>query len=252
MSRDFTLSKYETLCKALISSGYRSITVQEYIQGQAEEPFVLLRHDVDRRPEMALQMAQMEKDMGIKATYYFRMMPGVFEPGIIKMIQDMGHEIGYHYEVLDKAKGDKEKAIVLFEKELKIFREVADVKTVCMHGNPLAKWSNRDLWEEYDFRDFGLIGESYLSIDFNNVLYQSDTGRTWKNSFSVKDLVKTSLYEIINSTEDIIRLIHENKYKRMCILVHPNRWTDNLRMWIVELLLQNTKNIGKACIKAMS
>jgi hypothetical protein len=45
--------------------------VQEYIKGQAMESFVILRHDVDRRPEMA----QMEKDMG--------------------------HEVGYHYEVLD-------------------------------------------------------------------------------------------------------------------------------------------------------
>ncbi len=61
--------------------------MQEYIQGQAEEPFVILRHDVDRRPEMALEMAGMEKDMGIRATYYFRMMPGVFEPGITALNQ---------------------------------------------------------------------------------------------------------------------------------------------------------------------
>ncbi|MCG2736019.1 MAG: hypothetical protein L6282_06445 [Candidatus Methanoperedenaceae archaeon] len=46
----------------MISSGYRSIIVQEYIQGQAVEPFVILRHDIDRRPEMALAMAEMEKD----------------------------------------------------------------------------------------------------------------------------------------------------------------------------------------------
>ncbi len=72
MTRDFTLSRYEALCKALISSNYSSITVQEYIQGQAVEPFIILRHDMDRRPKMALGMAQMEKDMGIKATYYLR------------------------------------------------------------------------------------------------------------------------------------------------------------------------------------
>ena len=61
MTRDFTLSRYEALCMSLISSNYRSITVQEYIQGQAVEPFVILRHDVDRRPEMALEMAGMNK-----------------------------------------------------------------------------------------------------------------------------------------------------------------------------------------------
>jgi hypothetical protein len=61
MTRDFTFSKYRELCESLLSSGYDTITVQEYIQGQAVEPFFILRHDVDRRPEMALAMAGMEK-----------------------------------------------------------------------------------------------------------------------------------------------------------------------------------------------
>ena len=60
MARDFTLSKYRELCKAFLSLGYNTITVQEHVQGQAVEPFVILRHDVDRRPEMALEMAEME------------------------------------------------------------------------------------------------------------------------------------------------------------------------------------------------
>jgi len=145
MTPDFTLFKYKELCEALLDSGFNTITMQEYMQGQAVEPFVILRHDVDRRPEMALKMAEMEKNMGIRATYYFRMMPGVFEPWIIKTMHDMGHEIGYHYEVLDKTKGDKEKAFILFEEELRMFREVTDVKTICMHGNPLVRWSNKDL-----------------------------------------------------------------------------------------------------------
>jgi hypothetical protein len=73
MTCDFTLSRYEALCKALIFSSHRSITVQEYIQGQVAEPFIILRHDVDRRPEMALEMAGIERDLGIRAAYYMGM-----------------------------------------------------------------------------------------------------------------------------------------------------------------------------------
>jgi hypothetical protein len=73
MTRDFTLSRYEAMCKALISSNYWQITVQEYIRGQAVEPFVILRHDIDRRPEMALEMAGIERDLGIRAAYYMGM-----------------------------------------------------------------------------------------------------------------------------------------------------------------------------------
>ncbi len=51
----------ENSARLSLAWGYNAITVQEYIQGQAEEPFVILRHDADRRPEMALAMAGMER-----------------------------------------------------------------------------------------------------------------------------------------------------------------------------------------------
>ena len=42
-------------------------------------------------------------------------------------MHDLGHEVGYHYEVLSKAKGDYEKAIQMFEQELNEFRKKVDV-----------------------------------------------------------------------------------------------------------------------------
>ena len=39
----------------------------------------------------------------------------------------------YICQILDKAKGDLEKAIKIFEKELNEFRKICDVKTICMH-----------------------------------------------------------------------------------------------------------------------
>lgn len=45
-----------------------------------------------------------------------------------------------------------------------------------MHGNPLSPRDNRELWKKYKFKDFGIIGEAYLSIDFNEVSYFTDTG----------------------------------------------------------------------------
>lgn len=105
-------------------------------------------------------MAQIEHEYGIRSTYYFRTVKDVFKPMIIKKIASLGHEIGFHYEVLDKAKGDVKKAIEIFEKELRELREVADVTTICMHGNPLTFWVNRDLWTNYSFDDFGIISEA--------------------------------------------------------------------------------------------
>jgi hypothetical protein len=243
---DFTVTKYEELCKAMVDSDCTQVSVRAYLETQPTR-CIITRHDVDRNAKKALKMAELENRLGIIATYYFRKKEDVFIPAIIKKIADMGHEIGYHYETLDKAGGDFEKAIRIFEDELKEFRNIYNVKTICMHGNPLSKWVNKDLWKKYDFKDFGIIGEPYLSIDYTKVLYLTDTGRGWNSKFSVKDVVdaNTPRNEKIKSTDDVIRTSNEGQVDQMCILTHPERWSDNFGAWIKELAWQNVKNVGK-------
>jgi hypothetical protein len=248
---DFTIAKYRELCATIEESKYSALTFNQYFSlKNIPEKFIILRHDVDRKPEKALKMAELENSLGIISTYYLRIKEEVFIPSIIKKIADMGHEIGYHYEVLDKAGGNLEKAIRIFEDELEEFRNICDVKTICMHGNPLSKWVNKDLWKKYDFRDFGIIGEPYLSIDYTKVLYLTDTGRRWNSKFSVKDVVgaNSQRSEKIKCTDDVIRLINKADSERMCILAHPNRWSDTFGAWLKELAWQNMKNVGKAVL----
>ena len=42
------------------------------------------------------------------------------------------------------------------------------------------------LWEKYDYRDFGIIGEPYFDINFEEVLYLTDTGQKmgWGSSLN--------------------------------------------------------------------
>ncbi len=251
LNLDFTLEKYKELCQSIVSSEYTPLTVCEYIAQNHPDKCIILRHDVDRKPIRALKMAQMEHEHGIRSTYYFRTVKEVFQPEIIRQIAELGHEIGYHYEVLDKAKGDVKKAIMIFEQDLREFREIANVTTICMHGNPLTSWVNSDIWKEYNFNDFGIIGEAYLSIDYTTVSYFTDTGRAWNSSkYSIKDIVQTNTNsDKVKSTDELIGLIKNGSQRNMCILTHPNRWTDNFRAWLTELVWQDIKNIGKVVIK---
>ena len=245
MPRDFTLERYSELLSVAVSSIYTPLTVQDYLTAPAKR-CLILRHDVDRVPERALKMARVEQGMDVTSTYYFRHKPGVFDPSIMSEIADMGHEIGYHYETLDKSKGDVDEAVRMFEGELDEFREITDIKTICMHGNPLASWTNRDMWERYDFKDFGIIGEPYLSINYTDVVYLTDTGRTWAgDKVSVKDVVDTPYDCGVSSTGGVIGLIRSERFSHICLLAHPNRWCDNFGLWLWELVWQNTKNIGK-------
>lgn len=247
---DFTLAKYEELCKAMVDSDFIPLSFRAYLEKEPTK-CIIIRHDVDRKPEKALKLAELENNFGITATYYFRTTPQVFKPDIIKAIKDFGHELGYHYEVLDKANGDFERAIGIFAYELIKFRKICDVKTICMHGNPLSPWDSRDLWKRYDFKDFGIIGEPYLSIDYEKVFYLTDTGRSWNSKFSIKDVVNVNArhtIEAINNTDDVIQMVSKGNIKQMFIVAHPERWNNNLGAWLKELVWQNVKNVGKAIL----
>ena len=59
-----------------------------------------------------------------------------------------------------------------------------------MHGSPLSKYDNKKIWEKYDYRDFGIIGDPSFDIDYDEVFYITDTGRAWNNSnVSIRDKV---------------------------------------------------------------
>lgn len=131
---DFTLTKFSDLCNAVVQN-YPTLTLAEYFHGEKlPDRFAMMRHDVDRKPENALSTARIEAGSGIRATYYFRRYGSAFRPDIMKEIEGMGHEVGYHYEVLGKAKGDHERAIKMFEYELGEFRKICDVRTISMQG----------------------------------------------------------------------------------------------------------------------
>ena len=67
----------------------------------------------------------------------------------------------------------------------------------------------------------------------------------------MKDVVGANVnqaIEKVKSTDDVIRLINEGNIEQMCILAHPERWSDSFSAWLKELVWQNVKNIGKAIL----
>ena len=247
--QDFTLKTYKKLLEELLASGYFFQTFKEYIQ-DSKGKVVILRHDVDRLPWNALVIAKIEKEAGIRASYYFRIVKESYDEDIIKQIAEMGHEIGYHYENLSLCRGNYELAIKNFESNLEKFRKIYPVKTICMHGSPFSKYDNKKIWEKYDYRDYGIIAEPYFDIDYDEVFYITDTGRAWNNSkVSVRDKVASRFDIDIKSGLHLIELILKNKLPDKIMLnVHPHRWFDYGYNWYKELLMQNVKNQIKSLI----
>jgi len=326
---DFTIKAYKTLLNSLQNQDYQFQTFGEYLQNSASRT-IILRHDVDKLPENSLIFAQIQHKLGIKGSYFFRIVPQSFDEKIIKKIAELGHEIGYHYEDVvlaskkikvkrqkykrraegeeqrEKSRGKSEKrekeirgesvwssgsqtstqylvpstqkddlydlAIESFQRNLEALRKIVPVKTICMHGSPMGRYDNRDLWKKYDYRDFGIIGEPYFDLDFGEVLYLTDTGRKWNGEkVSIRDkeinhkehkpayakasagkgdteVAKESLSSKYNfkTTFDIIRAAENGDLPdRIMMTFHPQRWTDGYLPWIKEFILQNLKNVVK-------
>jgi hypothetical protein len=238
MTLDFTLDKYAQLCETMQQLDYHIVTMRDFLTGkQLEGVSIVLRHDVDRRIDAALRMATLESEYGISATYYVRARPSVFKPDALRKLHKLSHEVGYHYEVLAKMKGNFTKAIYCFEQDLKMFREVVPVSTISMHGSPLSPWNNLDLWQRYDFEDYGVIGEAVLSINGKKIYYFTDTGRSWgANRDNLRDYVASddSPHQILD-TEDLINFLEERPDHPVYISAHPNRWAFNWLTWSVSI-----------------
>lgn len=246
---DWTLQKYEALCEALVSAGYHGIGMSDYMrQPDRPEKTVLLRHDVDSRPAHSLKLAVIEKQHGLKATYFYRTVN--FDPAILKEMHAMGHEVGYHYETLAQASGNMTKAIDLFASELAKLRAHVPVTAASMHGSPLRPWDNRAIWQHVTPAQFDLCGEVYFSIDYTNMIYFSDTGRTWHPTrYNVRDHTHMPHSFQAETTNDLIQVIQSGQIQHLCLLTHPERWQSNPAAWRLQQIRDTAANLAKVILK---
>ncbi len=211
-----------------------------------EKRAIILRHDVDDKKLNSLQFAEIQNTNGVRGSYYFRFLKNHFDAGIIRKISELNHEIGYHYDDLSHCNGDYNSAIERFQQNLSILREIAPVSTICMEGAPLSRYDNRDLWKKYKFGNYGIQGEPYFNLDFNNVFYLSDTGRNWGQQFNLRDRAtvnQNKFFLKINSTKDLIKAVNQKLLPdQVMVTFHPQRWNNNFYPWLQELVFQNVKN----------
>ena len=248
---DFTIEKYRELVQALKGAGYELMRYDEYCEGKRAERMAVMRHDVDRSVERARRLAEVEKEMGVRTSYYFREKFVLNNGDDIKYIASLGHEVGYHYEDLVAEKGDVDKACARCMRNIGVLGKLVDVKTITMHGSPMSDIDAKRIWEKYDYREMGVIGEPQIDVDWGEMFYLTDTGRSW-NGVSRRDKVAEfkSVWEakgwVYEKTDDVIRALREGRFpKRVMMTTHPQRWADGWGEWMWELVVQRVKNVIK-------
>lgn len=247
---DHTIKAYKSLLQAFVYAGFQFQKFEDYLSNPLDDKVVILRHDVDELADNALKMAKVEHDLGIVSTYFFRIVKQSNKPGVIQKIVSMGHAVGYHYEDLSSAEGDFEKAIESFDRNLSYFRQYYPVKAVCMHGSSSSKYDNRLLWKKYDLLNYGLIGEPYLSLNFDEIFYMTDTGYAWDGGkYAIRDVVENKHGLTFHSTKQVIDCIKSGIFPKQSMILAHTLWSDNLFQWVGlharEFLRNNVKRLAQ-------
>ena len=119
-----------------------------------------------------------------------------------------------------------------------------------MHGSSSSAYDNRLLWQRHALSDFGLIGEPYLSVDFDQVFYLTDTGLAWDGGkYAVRDVVENHFGLRFHSTREVVDCIKRGDFPEKALILAHTLWTDDLPQWTWIHLRESLRNRLKLMAK---
>jgi len=218
----FSFTHYRQMLQKLKSQGYTFYTCKQFASVEIpQEPYIILRHDIEYYPEKAVEFARIEKELEIQSTFFFRVHAKEYNLfnfkyyTNLKEIASLGHEIGLHAETMDFAhiSGENPNDVIIKEKEYLSFLLGKSIWGVSPHGD-LSEYNNIDFWKENSAEDFGFMYMAYEDYFFNSTTYISDSLGRWKQyPNKSKQFHPISCLCQATSTK-------QNIY----VLIHPRTW----------------------------
>jgi len=214
---DFTLKSYVKLLKYL-DQIYKIVPFCKL--PNKDIPYLILRHDIDISLPAALKMAQIERDLNIKSTYFVLFSGSyynVFEGDnvdILKQTSKLGHEIGLHY-CPAQYRLYNQNSMKTLKIEIQLLEHLLGKKiySIARHGP----------WDRDPFagiKKYNNANHPYLRGD----LFIHESCRAW-----------TPIQGLVN--------LLNNPPKRVQLLTHPENWQEDKidRITLIERHFQDLK-----------
>ncbi len=194
--------------------------VQDYrdiISG--EEPFIILRHDVEFSPRRAYELAKVEKEYGIYSTYFFQISNNAYNilskenKDRIIAIHKMGHKVGLHFHLHGSDDLEEIKQRIQYECHVMSYVLGLEIDRFSFHRPSRLVLENvvviPEMINAYAPPYF-TYSKNIQDIDFsNNIKYISDSQGRW-NYLVQWDSPCHEFFEL---------------HPRIQILCHPYLWT---------------------------
>ena len=206
MLKNFTYDEYRELLQR-VSAGRANLCFGDFHKPVEAERFFLLRHDVDYCPEVALAMAEVEAELGIRATYFMLLTSRHYnllsERYITapRKLRELGHEVGLHYDlsVLESVEGLTPTEVLSQQAEMLGSLAGDAIQSIAMHNPSL---SGAD-----PFRQDKRFVNTYHEAFTRDIAYFSDSCGAWRDKAHAT---------LTGPAEDIP--------KKLQLLIHPMLW----------------------------
>ena len=198
MNMTFTYDAYFTLIDLLKHHKYPIVGYKEALECPR---CAILRHDVDTSLEKAAEMAAIEGDMGVKASYFILLTTDFYNAASargqksIERILAAGHEVGLHLDEVLYKNFTQEQMISAVSREKNILSDICkqEITTISLHRPSVGMLNS-------DFQIPGMLNV-YGNTFFRQFKYVSDSRRNWR--------------------EPVVDVINSGLYDRLHILTHP-------------------------------
>ncbi len=225
--------EYRLLLEAALEHGYSVLGVEDWVAGSDPGgPVMAVRHDVDQDPRAALTMAGIERELGLRTSWYFRWRTA--EPRVVAELRGEGCGVGFHYETLSRLALERgawtaaeierllPAARAGLGEEIDAFARLhGPIRSVCPHGDsraPLAR--NAGLMKGREPREFG------VEFDVNEAMRGRGLAR-WLTDRTLAEGRWADGIEPLGS-------IAAGDSPLLCV-VHPNNWSSGPSLWLDRL-----------------
>ena len=207
--REFLLANYERILEAALNSGYEFLSFDQI--GKEQGPLsCLLRHDIDSELLHCNQMMDIEKELGIKATYFVMTRSTAYNLFCVEAMKQIerilsdGHRLGLHF-MGELCEGDDTE--IILEKVLNEVRWLeiefgAPVNAISFH-QPTKNILDSNF-------EIPSLCNTYNKNQTHPYFYVSDTNMSWLH-------------------EHPLDIFLNQIYPRLQLLIHPIWWTETLQ-----------------------
>lgn len=212
--------EYRGLLRDALDAGYAVVSLDAWVRDRAapRERCLVLRHDVDQRPAAALRMGQIERELGISSTWYFRWRTA--HPRVVGRLREWGMPVGLHYETLTRlarqaGRSQADAALIDAARdrlgaEVRAFADrFGPIDSICPHGDSrIPGVRNVDLVRGWDVERYGVRydGDDVLrGAPLRRLTDRRDAER-WKDGQHPRAIFAAGVSPVV-------------------AVVHPNHWS---------------------------